>query len=358
MKWLLLTVALWSLDAHAADWLIASPSGQADAGARFEVEVAGPFGAPLPDALQARVKIDAAELLITLDALSPEVEGRRVYAGTMPGVAAGAVTLELVGHDSNALVIVVARRSEMQKLTGRAGALDEPPLSEEEPVYFVMGGHDGWDARFQLSFKYRLFDQAGGFGAEAPWLVGFYFGYTQTSFWDLSAQSKPFRDTSYRPSFFWKWDRTDAQTWIDSARFGFEHESNGQAGDESRSINTLFVRPEWRWATGDGGEVEFTPKAYVYLNRDENFDIQQYRGFTDWRVRHDSGGLWITTAVARLGTAGKASLLLDMSRRMRDMKVGPLSGYLHLQYFNGWGESILDYNVRSWNVRVGLAIVP
>ena len=358
MKWLLLGFALLAFHVHAADWLIVSPGGRAVAGERFEVEVAGPFGELLPDSLQARMKIESAELLIALSATSPEVDGRRLYAGAMPGVAAGAVPLDLVGHDSNTLVIVVTRHGEMQRLTGRAGVLDEPPLSEEDPIYFVVGGHEGWDARFQLSFKYRLFDQASGYGAEAPWLVGFYFGYTQTSFWDLSSQSKPFRDTSYRPSFFWKWERTDAQTWIDSARLGFEHESNGQAGDESRSVNTLFVRPEWRWATDDGGEVEFTPKFYAYLSKEDNPDIQRYRGFADWRVRHDSGGLWITTAVARLGTAGKGALLLDLSRRMRDMKVGPLSGYLHLQYFNGYGESILDYDARSWNLRVGLAIVP
>jgi hypothetical protein len=53
-----------------------------------------------------------------------------------------------------------------------------------------------------LSFKYRLFDRWVGFGQDRPWLSGLYFGYTQNSLWDLSAQSKPFRDTSYRPSLF------------------------------------------------------------------------------------------------------------------------------------------------------------
>ena len=76
-------------------------------------------------------------------------------------------------------------------------------------------------------------------------------------------------------------------------------------------------------------------------------------------MRYDSGGAWLTTAVARVGTSGKGSVQLDMSRRTRDMKVGPLSGYVHVQYFNGWGEDILDYNVRRpWQLRVGLAIVP
>jgi len=356
VKWLLCILFI-ATRASAADWLIASPAGHAAAGERFEIVVVAPPGEPLPDEIRVRIGIDASEILVTMPAMAQADEGRRAYAAVMPPAAAGSVRLELVGRESNSIVLVVSRGSDMQRLTGRSAGL-EPPLSQEDPIYFVLGGADGWDARFQLSFKYRLFDQASGYGAEAPWLVGFYFGYTQTSFWDLSSDSKPFHDTSYRPSFFWKWDRTDSQTWIDSARFGFEHESNGQAGDESRSVNTLFVRPEWHWTTREGGAVEFTPKLYAYLSKDENPDIQKYRGYADWRLRHDSGGLWITTAVGRLGTAGKGALLLDLSRRMRDMKVGPLSGYLHFQYFNGYGESILDYNARSWNLRVGLAIVP
>jgi outer membrane phospholipase A len=277
----------------------------------------------------------------------------------MPPGAAGAATLQLAGVDSNVVVLQVTRRDVVQRLTGRAGVAEEPPISENDPVYFVIGPRDGWNARFQISFKYRLFDQSSGFGAERPWLSGLYFGYTQNSHWDLESASKPFRDNNYRPSLFWKWERTDERTWIDGARVGVEHESNGNQGERSRSINIAFVRPEWRWERSGGGSFEFTPKAYYYLNKDENPDIQRYRGYVDWRLRYDSGAQWITTSVLRVGNWGKGSLLIDASRRTRDMKVGPLSGYLHLQFFDGYGEDIVDYNVRrKTQFRVGLAIVP
>jgi outer membrane phospholipase A len=277
----------------------------------------------------------------------------------MPVGAGGPITLELADFPSNALVVLVARRDAMQRVTAPGDAVEEPLVSANDPVYFVIGARNGWDARFQLSFKYRLFDQSSGFGAEQPWLAGFYFGYTQTSLWDLSSESKPFHDTSYRPSAFWKWERTDQRTWIDGVRLGVEHESNGSQGERSRSINTVFARPEWRFPLARGGTLEFTPKIYAYLTDGENPDIAEYRGYVDWRVRYDAGGAWITTAVARLGTTGRGSLQLDMSRRTRDMKLGPLSGYLHLQFFNGWGEDILDYNVRRpAQLRIGLAIVP
>jgi phospholipase A1 len=63
--------------------------------------------------------------------------------------------------------------------------------------------------------------------------------------------------------------------------------------------------------------------------------------------------------VARRGNSGKGSLLLDVSRRSRDLRFGPVGGYFHLQYFNGYGEDILDYNVRrKAQLRLGFAIVP
>jgi phospholipase A1/A2 len=354
---LLLALPLIALAAEP-DWLLVAPQ-RVVAGQRFEVIAIAPPDQPLPDEITLRVQVDVTELLLPAQAQGPAEGARRRYAAVMPARAGGPATLSLAGRDANSIALVIARRDEMQRLTGRQDAAEEPPLSEEDPVYFVVGARDGWTGRFQLSFKYRLFDPGTGFGAEQPWLVGFYFGFTQTSFWDLSAASKPFHDTGYRPSFFWKWQRTDERAWVDAVRLGFEHESNGQAGDTSRSINVLFVRPEWRWSAGRGGMIEFTPKFYTYLTKGENPDIPLYRGYVDWRVRHDAGGEWITTAVARVGTSGKGSLLLDMSRRTRDFKVGPLSGYLHLQFFNGYGESILDYNVRrNAQLRVGLAIVP
>jgi outer membrane phospholipase A len=226
-------------------------------------------------------------------------------------------------------------------------------------MYFIFGWREGYSARFQLSFKYRLFDTGTGFGRDQPWLSGFYFGYTQNSLCDLSSDSKAFRDTSYRPQLFWKWDRADDKTFLDSVRIGFEHESNGRDGPRSRSINIAFIRPEWHLSFANGHELQFTPKLYRYLDRDENPDIQHYRGNVDWRLRYDAAGEWVATAVARRGTLGKGSFLLDLSKRARDLRFGPVGGYFHLQYFTGYGEDILDYNLRRKSqVRIGFAIVP
>lgn len=339
-------------------WILSSPDGRAESGERFEVVVVAPPGETLPDEIVLRVRSAYTDIVVTLQARAPAEAGRRRYGGRMPPGAAGPTTMTLDDYSSNLLVMLVARRDAVGALTTPDAAEVEPPLSANEPIYVVLGARDGVTARFQLSFKYRLFDYGSGFGQDQPWLAGFYFAYTQTSLWDLSSDSKAFRDTSYRPSLFWKWERTDNRTWIDGARIGGEHESNGRDGPRSRSINVLFVQPEWRWPVG-GGSFEFAPRVKRYMDKEENPDIERYRGHVDWRVRYDTGGNWIASALARTGTSGRGSLQLDLARRTRDLKFGPISGYVYFQYFNGWGEDILDYNVRrNAQIRAGFAIVP
>jgi outer membrane phospholipase A len=346
--------ACFSLGAAAADWTLVSSSTRATAGDELELLVIAPEGAAPPDELRLAVQADVAEVIVTMRAEAPADGRRRVYRARLPEAALGEATLSLADRPSNALLLAVSRRDAMLALF----AGDEPPLSEEDPMYFVLGARGGTTARFQISFKYRLFDVESGFGRDRPWLSGLYFAYTQNSIWDLSSRSKAFRDTSYRPSLFWKWERSDAKTWLDAARLGLEHESNGRDEPNSRSINIAFVRPEWHWRWGEE-HLAFTPKVYTYLDKEENPDIQAYRGYVDWRVRYDSGRLWIVTGVLRYGTANKASLLLDLSRRTRDFRLGPISGYFHAQFFAGYGEDILDYNVRRKSqLRLGFAIVP
>ena len=351
MRGLLIAAVLHVCLCRAAepDWLIATSQTQVAAGERFELILIAARDQGLPDEVELRLRSDADEIILPMKATGPAHGARRTYAALMPAGVARTVNLELAAGGSSVLQLSITRP---------LGPY-EPPLSENDPMYFILGAREGYSARFQLSFKYRLFDLGSGFGRDQPWLSGFYFGYTQNSLWDLSSESRAFRDTSYRPQFFWKWDRADEKTFVDSVRVGFEHESNGRDGSRSRSINIAFVRPQWHHRRGNGHELQFTPKIYSYLDRDENPDIQHYRGYIDWRLRYDAAGEWVSTMTARRGTAGKGSFLLDLSRRARDLRFGPVGGYFHLQYFKGYGEDILDYNLRRKSqVRIGFAIVP
>ncbi len=236
-------------------------------------------------------------------------------------------------------------------------------ISANEPVYFSLGFNDTLNARFQISLKFRPFGPTNdSIGGKYPW-NDLYLAYTQTSVWDLESESKPFYDTSYRPGVFWQ--RRDLGVVFGgrtSLRGGVEHESNGKAGGESRSINVLFVRPSWWWTLGDRWSVAFSPKAYTYIEKSENTDIAEFRGYVDWQfaVEHERG-LRLATTV-RVGTSRHSSVLVDASYPFADIPplraIGLQHGYLHLQYFEGYGETILSYNDRMpWQVRVGLMLV-
>jgi outer membrane phospholipase A len=358
LRRLLLAMALVAMPAFAADWVLSVAEPRVKAGARFEFEVVGPADENLPDVLALQVRGDRTAPLLAAEALAPQQGVRRRYAAQLPRLPAGAAQLELADRASGVLVLIVSAEDSLRQLIADEDAALEPPLSENEPIYFSVGTRGDTTARFQLSFKYRLFDRQFGWGREQPWLAGLHFAYTQTSIWNLEETSKPFLDTSYRPSFFWQWQRADDKTWIDAARLGFEHESNGKDGADSRSINTLFVRPEWRFALASGKQLEFAPKLYGYLDKTDNPDIEQYRGYVDWAMRYgDRERSW--RALARVGTLGKGSFQLDWFERTRVLGAGPVSGYLHAQFFTGYGESLLDYNVRNKSqLRIGVAIVP
>jgi phospholipase A1 len=129
--------------------------------------------------------------------------------------------------------------------------------------------------------------------------------------------------------------------------------------ERSRSINTAFIRPEWHFVLPSRHELQFTPKFYSYLDKEENPDIHEFRGHVDWQLRYDAAGEWVATVLGRHGSSGKGSFQLDVSKRARDLRFGPVGGYFHVQYFTGYGESILDYNVRRESqFRIGFAIVP
>ena len=90
----------------------------------------------------------------------------------------------------------------------------------------------------------------------------------------------------------------------DEWRVGAEHESNGQPGVSSRSLNTTFIRPTWNFDMANGQRLSFYPKFQYYLNKEENSDIQRYRGYVDWQLRYGREDGLVLGGLYRLGTGG------------------------------------------------------
>lgn len=234
----------------------------------------------------------------------------------------------------------------------------EAALSVNEPMYFVIGGGGDIKGRFQFSFKYRIFDQDSRFVRNAGWLGGIHFAYTQTSLWNLSADSAPFEDSSYRPSIFWDFPTRQKGLIPAFIRTGFEHESNGQGDASSRSINTLFFWPFWggEWL---GRDWIVAPKLYAYLDKGEfNQDIEEYRGYADLWLRYGHEDSWLLSTTLRWTDRNRNMLQLDLSYPIRNKILSRTGGFIYVQIFHGYGESLLTYDEnQAANLRIGFAIV-
>ena len=244
--------------------------------------------------------------------------------------------------------------------TGKGGG-DSPQLgiTAHEPIYFSVGFNEFTNARFQFSLKFRPLGPQDDSQEGDGWWEDLYGAFTQTSVWDLESESKPFFDSSYRPSLFWY--RHSISSSLAGANLGlaggFEHESNGKGGTDSRSINLLFVRPIFTWGDSGAWRVTFSPKLYLYIEKSDNPDIQEFRGYGDYQFAVEHPNSWKVAATLRIGTAGHASILVDAAYPLRHLAKFFHFGYLHLQYFNGYGETLRNYDsLGPWQIRAGLMI--
>ena len=261
-------------------------------------------------------------------------------------------------------------------------------ISGYDPIYFAIGWRERFNARFQFSFKYRIFER--GPPGELWWKQlarDVYVAYTQTSIWDLETFSKPFYDSSYKPTaFLLHEERLDPEgAWRVNWQLGAQHESNGKGGGaaptvsgsglisattslrhpaDTRSLNTLYFAPRVRWTGDDGLFVEAGARASAFFQVDENPDIARYRGYVELSLRggFDRGLQFATQLRGHPRGHGSvefnATWPANQTPLLKLILPETLGGYAQIQYFNGYGESLLDYDVRRKDqLRFGMMIV-
>lgn len=292
--------------------------------------------------------------------LAPRAFARIVYTATLPLSLEGPVRLSLESMAANPVLLVVRPAPVSTSVAGTPttaprAAEPSPPqpapfalISSYEPLYFIYGTRGGESAKFQLSFKYRFVRPDRDLARLLPGIEDIYLGYTQTSLWDLERESKPFRDTSYKPRFFYfkesLWSSTGDRLRI-GLEAGYGHESNGRGGPESRSIDILYGRPVFTLGDRQGYHLVAAPGVWVYLDKEENPDIAEFRGYADLSLALQKTDSWQLATTLRLGSDGdRGSVQVDLSYPLTRIGFGNIDGYLLAQYFNGYGESLLDYN--------------
>ena len=206
-----------------------------------------------------------------------------------------------------------------------------------------------YEVVFQLSFKVKLWEDVLGSKAD---LWG---AYTQISFWQLYdfEDSSPFRETDYEPEILFNL-RTDYRILGMKGRFlnvGFNHQSNGRSEPLSRSWNRVVAN-----AGFDRGPVALILSAwYRFPEKEEDDDnpgIEDYTGYGQLTAYWFPGN-------HRLGVALRNNLDFRDNRGAVQLEWAfPLfrwvSGYV--QYFNGYGENLLDYNASSNRIGAGFVL--
>lgn len=235
-----------------------------------------------------------------------------------------------------------------------------------EPVWFLAD--PGWttergiNAKFQVSLAFRLVgDPEAKMKSGDVRRDGFYLSYSQTSYWDLHSASKPFIDTSYRPEGWWHQHLGNlAFGGLDAVEFGAGHESNGKGGTESRSLNRLLLRPLAHWNVGGDWLVRASPRAGYYVgDMADNPDMVRYRGYFDLEAGLGSPSGWWTGLRSRIGNEwDRANLQVDVDYPLNSLTEGWMKGFIHVQWYWGWSESLIAYDqkVEQPRLLVGLAL--
>lgn len=215
---------------------------------------------------------------------------------------------------------------------------------------------DNKEAKFQISVKLPLYLEETGFD-------GVYFGFTLTSFWQLynSEVSKPFRETNYEPEIFWQ-ETTDYSIFgykFNLLQLGFNHMSNGQSGLRSRSWNRLFGSIVF----SDNDDIYYV-KTWYRIPEDDKEDLSDPTGDDNPDIQDYYGRIELGYG-RKLGRFKLLALLrnnLDFDTNKGSIQVNltyPISDRYEVlfQYFNGYGDSLIDYNRSQERIGLGFQLL-
>jgi phospholipase A1 len=211
-------------------------------------------------------------------------------------------------------------------------------------------GLDSVETELQLSFKIKGMEGVFGHDNADLW-----FGYTITSFWQAynSGISSPFRETNYEPEAILVY-RTNYDIAGFRGRFlnlGMVHESNGRQEGLSRSWNRVYAQLGF-----ERGSLALMIRPWYRIpedrETDDNPDIEDYLGHGDLQLVYRKGRNAYSLLLRNnfKATENHGAVKLNWSFPL----YGRLKGYV--QYFDGYGESLIDYNHSQQSLGVGLSL--
>lgn len=210
-----------------------------------------------------------------------------------------------------------------------------------------------FDIRFEFGMKFRLFQNQDNFDKLSP----LYFGYSQRSWWDIAESSAPFKEHNYNPEIFWDFTDTGSEdallpdeigTVVD--RFGFEHQSNGRDGPESRSWDRLYAQKTLRLRD----DLSLRLKAWQAMNEgEENIDITDYLGNGEVQLTYEPNkDLDVIISSTKGHERSKYNYQLDLIYTMGNW----FNTKFMVSYYDGYGEALASFDEKTRSLRAGIFI--
>lgn len=208
------------------------------------------------------------------------------------------------------------------------------------------------ELKFQVSLKTKAAQNL--FGTDADlWL-----GYTQMSHWQVYNEnnSRPFRAHDYEPEIFLTQPVSADLPFNGKLRVlgvGAVHHSNGESDPLSRTWNRAYIMGGAEW-----GKLTVMPRVWQRVIKsnsskpDDNPDILDYYGYGDVKFLYQlDKGKTISGLLRYNPKTNKGAVQLDYVRPIHNSGV---SGYVQL--FQGYGQSLVDYNHESTSIGVGIML--
>jgi phospholipase A1 len=194
-----------------------------------------------------------------------------------------------------------------------------------------------------------------------------WFGYTQQSYWQLfnGSISRPFRSTDHEPEVLYIYPHQIplAGGWnYRLSGLGLVHQSNGQSLPLSRSWNRVYLMGAAEKTLGQDSGLILQGRLWDRLKEssgnDDNPGIENYIG------RAEVTGSWQINKANTVGVTLRHSLRSEARGSARlDWMMAPASSpnytglRYHVQFFSGYGDSLVDYNRKRTVLSVGLSLV-
>lgn len=211
--------------------------------------------------------------------------------------------------------------------------------------------YDSLESKFQLSLKTKAVENIFGDNGDL-WL-----GYTQSSRWQVynGEESRPFRETNYEPEAMLMF-RTNYNVLGLNARLlgvGFNHQSNGSSDPFSRSWNRVTFH-----AGFEKNNFALMLRPWIRIPEtkdkdDNNPNIENYMGQGDltayYQHNQHNFALMLRHSL-KGGNDSHGAVQFDWTFPIH----GKLRG--HFQVFDGYGESLIDYNHRATYFGLGVSL--